>query len=203
MIQNTSHAVMSQRLSTINDVDDFPTPPWATKALMYYVLKNENIKNQTCLEPACGRCYMSEVLKRYFKEVISTDKYDYGYAPQRDFMDASYDDEKFDWTITNPPFKLAEEFILKAIKISEVGVAIFARSVLVEGVKRYKNVFSKYPPSIIAPFVERVPLVKGRIDPKASTATSYSWFVWKKEESQITRVVWIPPCRKELEDESY
>ncbi|MGH8525505.1 MAG: SAM-dependent methyltransferase, partial [Gammaproteobacteria bacterium] len=32
-MQNTSHAVMAQRLEPKDSFDDFPTPPWATRAL--------------------------------------------------------------------------------------------------------------------------------------------------------------------------
>ena len=43
---------------------------------------------------------------------------------------------------------------------------------------------------------------KGRLDPKASTATGYAWIVWEKSAAPIGRpeLVWIPPCRKRLEE---
>lgn len=34
MTQNTSHAVMAQRVEAHDSLDDFPTPPWATRALL-------------------------------------------------------------------------------------------------------------------------------------------------------------------------
>jgi hypothetical protein len=43
-------------------------------------------------------------------------------------------------------------------------------------------------------------MVKGRYDPKASTATSYCWLVWAKGDArEPTEFVWIPPCRRALE----
>jgi hypothetical protein len=33
-MQNTSHAVMAQRVEPAHSLDDFPTPPWATRALL-------------------------------------------------------------------------------------------------------------------------------------------------------------------------
>jgi hypothetical protein len=69
----------------------------------------------------------------------------------------------------------------------------------IEGVGRYEKLFRERPPSLYAPFVERVPMVKGRWDPDASTATSYAWFVWSKTCSASPRVFWIPPrCREHL-----
>lgn len=37
-MQNTSHAVMAQRIEAKDSPDDFPTPPWATRALCEYIL---------------------------------------------------------------------------------------------------------------------------------------------------------------------
>lgn len=54
------------------------------------------------------------------------------------------------------------------------------------------------PPTIVAPFVERIPMFRGRIDPTGSSATSYTWLVWIKGINPRP-VVWIPPCRKALE----
>ena len=34
MKQNTSYAVMAQRAEAKDSLDDFPTPPWATRALI-------------------------------------------------------------------------------------------------------------------------------------------------------------------------
>jgi hypothetical protein len=107
-----------------------------------------------------------------------------------------------DWVITDPPFRLAEPFIQRALLTTRVGVAVFARTVFTESVGRHSRLFAPRPPSIAAQFSERVPIVKGRLDPEASSATSYSWFVWLREQvGEPTRLVWIPPCRKELERE--
>ena len=76
---------------------------------------------------------------------------------------------------------------------------MLVRSVFMEGCDRFLNLFSKHPPAIIAPFAERLPMVKGRVDSKASSATAYGWFVWRKDHYGPTVVRWIPPCRKMLE----
>src|SRR5829696_5925633 len=85
--QNTSHAVMAQRIEAADSPDDFPTPPWATRGLVEHVLSDKSaLATLTCLEPACGEGHMSKVLEEYFGEVRSSDAYDYGYAPIRDFL---------------------------------------------------------------------------------------------------------------------
>lgn len=199
-MQNTSHAVMSQRTDPKDSPDDFPTPPWATRGLIEHVIQNKReLADLSCWEPACGAGHMSKVLKDYFREVRSSDAYDYGYGSIFDFVLDRTENEKFDWVITNPPFRLAEAFVLRALQIAQHGVAILARSVFLESVGRFDAIFKLTPPSKFAQFVERVPMVKGRLDKTASTATGYAWFVWEKNNPGVPYLVWVPPCRKLLE----
>jgi hypothetical protein len=206
MVQNISHAVMAQRHEAKDSLDDFPTPPWATRALLENVLNHHNIDEASCLEPACNKGHMSKVLKEYFKEVVSSDIHDYGYGNVTNFLDNSYPKNSFEWIITNPPFRLAEDFLNKASEVASSGVALLARTVFLESVGRYNRIFKDNPPTYFAQFTERVPMVKGRLDKKASTATGYAWFVWQfKDKIQPQpQIVWIPPCRKMLEkDDDY
>lgn len=194
-----SYAVVARRYDPLNSEDDFPTPPWAVRALMEHTLSHFNTRDSSALEPAAGRGYMARTLKEYFYKVYAFDKYDYGFCIERDFL--TYEGlKKWDWIITNPPFNKAEEFVHKALPLANVGVAIFARTSFLEGVRRYNKIFSTTPPNIVAQFSERVPIVRGRVDPKATSATSYAWFVWVNG-AHDTKLRWIPPCRKALEQE--
>ena len=208
LIPKGSYSVMAQRGESPDSLDDFPTPKWATRALMKYVMPKFGCFGQhtifdrrelTVLEPACGRGYMIEVLKDYFDKSDCYDIYDYGCGYQViDFLERDWRD--FHWIITNPPFNKAEAFIEKSTRMAQRGVAMLLRSNFAETVGRYNRLFSKNPPSTIAQFSERVPMVKGRIDKKASTATAYAWFVWEPYRVENdTKFIWIPPCRKELE----
>jgi hypothetical protein len=201
-MQNTSHAVMAQRIEAADSPDDFPTPPWATRALCEYLLPKTELADQTCLEPACGRGYMARPLAEYFADVESADAYHYGFAPVRDFLSYPYEAGSHDWVITNPPFRLGEEFVVRALTVARRGVAILARSVFLESSGRYEAIFSGSPPSAFAQFVERVPMVKGRLDRKASTATGYAWLIWEKSYVGAPVLKWVPPCRKALERDS-
>ena len=105
-----------------------------------------------------------------------------------------------DIIITNPPFNLAEEFVRKALPMTRKLVAVFARTQFMEGIGRYERLFKPNPPTIIAQFTERVPIVKGRLSATASTATSYAWFVWRTDQdNDQTKLVWIPPSRRIFE----
>jgi hypothetical protein len=102
-----------------------------------------------------------------------------------------------DWIITNPPFRRAEEFVLKALDRARVGVAVFTRLQWLETVGRYRRLFNEHPPTLVAIFAERVPLHMGRWEPKGSTATGYCWLVWIKGSSPQPPF-WIPPGQRKL-----
>lgn len=142
---------------------------------------------------------MAKVLNEAFGEVRASDAYCYGYGSVRDFLSVPYEAKSVDWVITNPPFRLAEEFVSRGLLVARQGVAVLVRTVFLESVGRYNRLFEPCPPSIFAQYVERVPMVKGRLDAKATTATGYAWLLWDHQSSGEPRVVWIPPCRKSLE----
>ncbi len=192
---------MAQRIEPKDSRDDFPTPPWATRALIEHVIRSKkSLRSQTCLEPACGVGHMAKVLQEYFGRVDSSDAYDYGFGKKRDFLARRpFESKSVDWIITNPPFRLAEEFVERSLKVARVGVAMLARTVFLESVGRYEGIFRERPPAKFAQFTERVPMLRGRLDRKASTATGYAWFVWGFEKKTRPALLWIPPCRKELE----
>src|SRR5262249_36388568 len=107
-----------------------------------HVVAGKNVlSSMTCLEPACGRGHMSVVLAHYFREVASFDVFDYGFGGIADFLKTKHAPQSFDWVITNPPFRLGEEFINRAMKIARCGVAMLTRTVFIESVGRYENLF--------------------------------------------------------------
>lgn len=199
---------MQQRFEAHDSLDDFPTPPWATRALIKHVIEYYNyvVSTSTCWEPACNRGYMVRPLSESFSHVWASDVANYGFGTQGDFLipgQVPWDDGRgVDWIISNPPFRLAEQFIERAEQVATVGYAFLVRTSFLESVGRYDSLFSKRPPSVVGQFVERVPMVKGRYDPKASTATSYCWLVWFKGSGPSTQLHWIPPCRARLERET-
>lgn len=201
MGQNTTHAVMAQRIEPPDSLDDFPSPPWAARALCEHVLGGQDaLWRDTCWEPAANRGFMARGLANYFAEVWESDIERYGRAiPRHDFLFGGIPSQRqADWIISNPPFRLAAAFISQGIQQARLGTAMLVRTQFLEGVGRFNNLFFPRPPTTIAQFAERVPMVKGRCDPKASTATAYCWLVWEKGATG-TAFMWIPPCRSQLE----
>lgn len=195
------YSVMAARHSDPRALDLFPTPPWATRALVEDVLGKDAFVGRSIWEPAAGLGTMSDVLEEYTADVFSSDVHDYGGKSLvgsfvGEGADVVHPPFQPDWVITNPPFNLALEFTHRGLCEAKVGVAMLVRSVWAEGGKRYQELFRVDPPSVIAQFCERVPMVAGRWDPKASTATSYAWFIWQRNDTPLlteTKFKWIPP----------
>lgn len=192
---------MANRHDRDDSREDFPTPPWACRALCVHVLPNfldQPMTELTVWEPAANRGYMARPLTEYFRSVMCSDIHDYGVGyPVLDFLAPIHPGFTPDLVITNPPFRGATSFVRRAMPISRLGCAVLVRGTWMETLDRY-NLFEQYPPTVVAQFVERVPMVKGRYDPKASTATSYAWVVFLHGQTD-TRWRHIPPCRKVLE----
>ncbi|CAO3447894.1 hypothetical protein [Azospirillum argentinense] len=201
MTQNRSHAVMAQRHEPHDSLDFFPTPPWATRALCVHVLPPlvDQLQSLTVWEPACGTGAMALPLEEHFGCVLASDVHPYGFGEVLDFL-MPFPVERPHWIVTNPPFRLGIEFARRALDVATDGVALLVRTAFLEGVER-SRFFAEFPPAVVAQFAERVPMVKGRLDRTASTATSYTWIIWAKGHTD-TRLRWIPPCRKALDRDS-
>lgn len=206
---NGARSIMASRQEAIESLDYFPTPPWATRALVEDVLPQlgVDLADASVWEPACGEGHISGVLEEYAREVVATDIYDYslegrsppGWRAAGDFLEVPIEQfGRFDWIITNPPFEdRAIAFVQHALDLAGTGVAMFFRSQwAVEGVERYEKLFRDTPPSLSAWFVERVNLCKGRWDPDGSTATAYCWLIWTAGVERFAPF-YIPPGRRE------
>ncbi|CFX59330.1 conserved protein of unknown function [Candidatus Filomicrobium marinum] len=206
-----ARSVMASRAEPPNGLDYFPTPPWATRALIEHVLAKSfhpaaspdviGFRQLSIWEPACGEGHMIEVLREYFGKVHASDIHDYGRGYEVGSFVGEGSKVAFcsfnpDWIITNPPYNLALQFAIRALSEAKSGVAFLVRTNWLEGARRYNELFEKIPPDEVALFSERVPMVKGRWDPKASTATAYAWVIWRKPSTGETRLQWIPPGQR-------
>lgn len=98
------------------------------------------------LEPSCGEGHMSKVLEAHGYDVTSRDIVDRGYGDVADFLA----DTNTAWNgdiVTNPPYKYALDFVLKALRIIPDGkkVAMFLKLTFLEG-KTRRVLFNSTPP---------------------------------------------------------
>lgn len=206
--RSVPYAVMAQRHATRSGadhgLDDFPTYPFATRALCEQVV---DLAGMTVWEPTCNRGNMVRPLREYAAQVIATDIVRYS-ALGRTFDFLSLERgaerpagaERVDWVIANPPFRLLEDFVRVALTVAERGVAMIVRTQVLEGLGRYEAIYRPYHGFYsFAQFVERVAMVEGRLDRLASTATAYGWLVLDKCQARPSALVHIAPCRYALE----
>lgn len=157
--------------------DFYPTPPDATEAL----LRHLNLPRETVIwEPACGEGYMSSVFNRLGYSSVSTDLNDYGFGESGiDFLNAEL--RPCDWIITNPPFKLAEQFIRRCAYHGKP-FALLLKSQYWHSKSRYP-LFKEITPSEILPLTWR-PDFLFKTRGSGSPLMDCIWCVWKGSGQQ-------------------
>jgi hypothetical protein len=184
----------TKRFADLDGPDFFPTPVWATMAL----IDNEAFHGEIW-EPACGDGAMARVLERTGCPVVATDLYDRGYGePGHDFLKPS---RASDNIVTNPPYNAAEGFVRSGITCSRQKFALLLRLAFLEGANRQRTVFSKYPPSRVWVFSERITFYPAGALRKGTGTTAYAWFVWDKQAPDRTELKWFRPGYKSLYSE--
>jgi hypothetical protein len=178
-----------KRFADLDGPDFFPTPSWATHAL----IDNEAFEGEIW-ESACGNGAMSEVLKQTGSPVFSSDLYDRGYGqPGEDFLKPS---RRAANIVTNPPYNAAEGFVRAGLEASTRKFAFLLRLAFLEGANRQRTIFSQSPPSRIWVFSERITFYPAGAVQKGSGTTAYAWFVWDKSSSGATEMKWFKPGYK-------
>lgn len=184
--------VTNRRMIEEAGPDFYPTPEWGTKALL-------SVEREFCnvLEPCCGDGAMARVLAESAAvKVTASDLYDRGYGQQKDFFHYK------EWSgdiITNPPFNIAEDIALHALKIMRprARLCLLLRTAFLESKKRYENIYRANPPARVWVFSERLSMYPaGQQGVNGGGTTSYAWFVWDAHIWSKPVIGWIPPGLK-------
>jgi hypothetical protein len=172
-----------------NSGDFYQTPYSMTQHLLY----REKFDECPILEPASGKGAIVNVLEKrgykvYHYDIMSG----FGY----DFLQET---RRFPYIITNPPFSLSTEFVLRAKKVAIRKFAFLFPLDYLHSKERYDRIFNvtdNYPLVRIYVFV-RKPMLSSELSEGGKYKTgmmSYAWFVWE-EKSVDTRsfpeIIWI------------
>ena len=178
-----------KRFADLDGPDFFPTPAWATHAL----LDNEQFTGEIW-EPACGDGAMSRVFEAAGHRVISTDLFDRGFGDAgHDFTTANRSVAN---VVTNPPYNAAEAFVMAGQRQTQRKFALLLRLAFLEGANRAKTIFTTAAPSRVWVFSERITFYPAGVQPKGSGTTAYAWFVWDKDATASTELKWLKPGYK-------
>ncbi len=179
----------TKRNADLNGSDYFPTPAWATYAL----IDNENFRGEIW-ESACGNGAMSRVLESTGCPVHSSDLYDRGYGEiGHDFLSSN---RSYENIITNPPYNSAEGFVATGVKAAKSKFALLLRLAFLEGANRAKTIFANHPPSRVWVFSERITFYPAGAVQKGTGTTAYAWYVWDKSAPSGTELKWLKPGYK-------
>jgi hypothetical protein len=179
----------TNRASIYRGEDDFyPTPPSATWALCQLGILPEKV-----WEPACGDGAMARVLEQNGHHVVASDLRPRGYGEADvDFLTAT--ELRAPAIVTNPPFKLADEFVLHALSLGPDVAAFFLRLKFLEGRRRYDRLLATQPPTEIHVFIERVKFFAGET-PAANqpgwNTEAFAWFIWRRDHQGPPTIGWI------------
>jgi hypothetical protein len=168
--------------------DFYVTPESATEAL----LRVEQFTGKIW-EPASGDGAIAKVLQRHGHDVLATD------LVQRGFVGAEARiDFLMEWfllapnIITNPPFKMCQEFAEHALDLGCDRLALLLRLAFLEGKSRRKF-FDERPPARVWVFSERVTMWRrGVANAHAKGMVPFCWIVWDKGFTGRPTVGWVP-----------
>ena len=144
-------------------------------------------KSLTVCEPACGAGAISTILKERWQDGLVS-----AYDVETNFLSET---GNYDYIVTNPPFSLAQEFILKAKTVVNNKFALLLPLSYLHGKKRFDEIYSdkEYPLKKVHVFT-RYPMLgdKLREDGKYNTGMMvYAWFVWEKGYTDEPTISWI------------
>lgn len=160
---------------------DFYETPYSLTRLL---LEKEKLEG-TILEPACGNGAIVKVLNEFgYEDILCSDK-------ENNFLTRT---DKVDTIITNPPFSLAKEFILKCKELSDVFFLLLPLSYL-HGKGRYDEIYTDMDYRLQKVYVfTRYPLLGEplREDGKHNTGMMvYAWFKWNKNYKGEATIDWL------------
>lgn len=160
-----------------NSTDFYPTPENVTVALIRHL----GLRGALVWEPACGAGHMAEAITKTGNAVLATELHWQGYGLGGvDFLNAPA--PECDWIITNPPFKLAEEFIARCIEHGKP-FAMLLKSQYWHSAKR-RALFERHRPTAVLPLTWRPDFHFGAKG--GSPTMECVWTVWGEKPSNVT-----------------
>jgi hypothetical protein len=161
-----------------NNEDAYFTCPEAVICLL-------NLERQylphALLEPCAGDGAISILLGKAGYDVTAFDIRDHGLLGCQigDYFKLTTPSE-IDGVVTNPPYKLAQRFLEKALADARYVALLLRSNFLLEGVGRTELLDRQHPPTRVWTADLRLPMMHraGWTGKRASSNTAYSWVIW-------------------------
>ena len=181
------HAANAGRHSLAARADDlYETPPIAVEALM----RAEQLPHHIW-ECACGPGAIVGVLREAGHQVYATDINDWNCPNSEsgaDFLMERLPSFPIDAIVTNPPYKLAAEFVEHALTLCP-RVIMLLRLAFLESQRR-SDLLDGGLLARVHVFKSRLPMMHrhGWNGPKASSAIPFAWYVWDRDHHGKTEL---------------
>lgn len=163
--------------------DFYPTPPEVTRAL----LKVESFAGEIW-EPACGNGAMSKVLEQAGYTVHSSDIEPRNWGIEFDFLYARQ--LMAPNIVTNPPFKIAQQFATRALDLGCLKLALLCKLQFLEGMER-STWMRDTPLQTVHVFQNRIQLGRNGQKYENGSMMAFAWFVWDKHHDGKPQIDWI------------
>jgi hypothetical protein len=171
-------------------LDCYQSPPCAVEAL----LSAERLPH-VVWEPAAGRGNIVRVLRDAGHAVVASDIRDYGFPLhfRCDFLAETKVPARCAAIVTNPPYRLAQQFVAHALELSPL-VLMLLRLAFLESERRSPLIDGGHLARVHV-FKRRLPMMHrdGWSGPRASSAVPFAWFVFDRGyhgPTMIDRMSW-------------
>ena len=175
--------------------DFYKSPAHVIQDLLHYEFFDPDLN---VWESACGDGVMSKELRKYFRgQVLSTDIIDRGYEEFNGEHDFLQTEQKYSmpYIITNPPYKVAQGFIERALQVYTHKAAFLLRINFLESARRYE-LFKGSGFKGILVYTKRITcVIPSCATKKPTAAVFYAWFIWEKGYIGLPTIKWINPER--------
>lgn len=141
-------------------------------------------------EPACGPGAIVRVLRDHGHSVIASDLHDYpGTIGGTDFLQEREVPIGVEAIVTNPPYRLGQEFVEHALDLGVPMVAMLLRLGFLESSRR-ERILDGGKLARVHVFKRRLPMMHraGWDGPRATSSICFAWFVWKQDHKGPTQL---------------
>lgn len=183
------------------DSDWYVEPRWCVEQMADAV----DFDGALIWDPACGGGTITDVFSGRGYEVVGTDIVNRGavhFRQNHDFLSGGF---PVPWShagrlsiVTNPPFRLAEQFVRQALRLADHRVAILQQLSFLASRQRHA-LFSDFPPSDVLICSRRPSMPPGHMiaemgDKAFKNGTAdFCWIVWTRPHDREPRVRWLAP----------
>ena len=172
--------------------DLYTTPQEAMDALCKHVTFDKSL---TYFEPCKGIGNISDYMKTKLDIHMETNEL-FGYS-ESDFTEDYLKPRKkvsdgwdYDVIVTNPPYRIAQEFVQEGFKYAKVQYHLLRLNFL-EGKRRKQELYSQQHLKRVFLFSYRISCAKGVQEEPQANAVAYAWFEFDRDYVGNPELVWL------------